>query len=215
MRKIKFVLPAIAAGALFIFAGCSEGVAEGEGRRGAAERTVEAGRGRAAVDTSAENRRYEAQDGVPATPVSLTQLAGTLSYDDPEWYLDTGSEVVLLHLGNRGYLESLDVDLEEGGSAVVFGIMEEDGISVVRMTTDEGEMAFRSDSGVPLWAGNGNRAQEQPGEPRGGGRYADEREPGAENGPGAGEGRGQGSGRGAGQGAGRTGGNGPGRVART
>ncbi len=188
MKKIKIILPVIAAGAILLIAGCSsDRVAEGAARRGSG------GGGRVAAAPLAEN--YDSS----AIPVSLTRIEGTLSYDDPEWYLDTGNDVVLLHLGNRAYLESLDGDLEEGGEAVVTGIMEDDGISVVKMITDGGELAFRSESGVPFWAGNGNRswAQSAPAdglaEPRGGGSFSDDRAAGDA----VGRGRGQDSGRGA------------------
>jgi hypothetical protein len=204
MGKIKVILPAIIAGVLAVAAGCSQHVAEGDERKGPAARGVESARGRATEEVTPGNGRFG--DGVSDTAAqsSLTRLEGKLLSEDPEWFIDTGNEVVALHLGNRAYLESLEeslhIELEEGGHAVVFGIMEEDGLSVVRMTTAGGELALRSDSGIPLWAGNGNRAQDRLSDTaetekdvaRGGGRGL---------GRGAGENSGQGTGRGSGGGA--------------
>ena len=217
MRKITFLLPAVVVGALIAFAGCSDGVAEGNGWKGSADRPVEAGRGRA-VETMPGNRAIDGENVHPPTPVSLTQLEGKLVYDDPEWFLDIGSETVALHLGNRPYLESLDIDLEEGSEAVAFGIMEEDGLSVVRITTEEGEIALRSNAGVPLWAGNANRGQwqaapavepvesDEPLEGRGYQRDSRSAGEGFDQGAGQGAGRGSGSGKGAAdQGAGQIG----------
>ena len=152
MRVFKILLPAVVIGALFVIAGCSDGAGEGNGWKGSAERFSEGGRGRGVVETPLEGNILQ-----PA-PVSLTRLEGMLVFEDPEWYLDTGDDNVALLLGNRSYLESLDTELKEGGKAEVFGIMEDDGLSVVRISTEDGEILLRNESGVPLWAGNGNRS---------------------------------------------------------
>jgi len=180
MKKIMFLLPAIVAGVFIVLAGCSDGEANGNGWKGSADRTVESRRGAAP----------------PVTEASLAKLDGTLVYDDPEWYLDTGDETVALHLGNSTYRESLeealDFQLEDGAEVTAFGIMEEDGLSVARITTGDGEMVLRSDTGVPRWAGRGNRTSQN--DRQGGGRGA---------GQGAGQGRDGATGRGAGEGDGQ------------
>jgi len=220
MKKIKMILPVIFAGAFLVIAGCSDHVAEGEEHKGSAGRAGESGRGRVATDlgrdeSPIENKRVEDQRMVSEIPVSLTRFEGTLAFDDPEWYLDTGDAIVLLHLGNRSYLDAQPFELSEGAMVETFGIMEDDGLMVVRITTDEGELALRSDTGVPLWAGNGNRPSERPERaagsaesPRDGGRYADEQL--AETGNGV-PGGGFGTGRGSGQGGGQDGRQGPGQ----
>jgi hypothetical protein len=161
MRKIKFLLSALVVGALVALAGCSANGAEGNGWKGASNGSGEAGRGRSEIEMQSDSRRIDEGDFQPVSPVSLTKLEGTLAYDDAEWFLDIGDETIALHLGNRTYLDGLEIELEEGSDAVVFGIMEEDGLSVSRIATEDGEIVLRSDAGVPRWSGNGNRGSGQ------------------------------------------------------
>ena len=217
MRKIKFLLPAVIVGALIVFAGCSQGVAKGNGPKGSPNRTVDVSRGGSAAEGLSESRANRESDLSPVIPASLTKLEGRLVYDDPEWLLDIDGETVALFLGNRSYLESLEIELKEGTETVAFGVMEEDGLSVARLVTEDGEIVLRSDAGVPKWAGNGNRGQGQSapmaeseetaegsgyqGEGRGSGEGTGQ---GAARGTGNGAGRGNGTGRGGGQSAGRS-----------
>ncbi len=211
MRKIKFLVPTVLVCVLVVFAGCSDSAAKGNAWKGSGDRAVETGRGRAAADGK--------ERGVPeAAPASLTRLEGKLVYDDPEWLLDTGDESVALFLGNRTFLESLDIELKEGTEVVAFGIMEDDGLSVARIITEDGEIVLRSDTGVPQWAGNGNRGQRQTATAEGsqrpaeGGRFQGAGE-GGDRPAGRGEGRGQGRGNGSGRGGGQRAGSGAGPAA--
>ena len=87
--------------------------------------------------------------------------------------------------------------------------MEEDGLSVARITTEDGEIVLRSDTGIPLWAGRGQSPPAvESNEPAGDGGYQGDNWRAGE-GAGQGVGRGGGIGRGAGEVTGRGAGKGP------
>jgi hypothetical protein len=109
---------------------------------------------------------------------NLATLSGTLESDGTEWFLSTADGRFLLHLGNAGFVEQTGLELEDGGTAVVKGLVDADEVSVVTLQFEGKTYAFRTSDGLPLWGGGGRGA-----------------------GQGAGRGAGQGSGRYAGTGA--------------
>jgi len=88
---------------------------------------------------------------------TLDNLSGTLSYDGSEWYLYTDKERYILHFGNSAYVESTGIDLREGESIDVRGFVSRDDIAVAAARIDAEVYTFRSEDGMPLWAGNGRR----------------------------------------------------------
>jgi hypothetical protein len=88
---------------------------------------------------------------------ALVTLEGTLRYESPEWYLDTQEGSYLLHFGNRGYLESTGIPIEDGKKLSVEGFAEGSDIAVVSASADGKTYSFRNRDGVPFWAGRGNR----------------------------------------------------------
>jgi hypothetical protein len=87
----------------------------------------------------------------------IISLDGTLVSSQPEWYVDTEEGRYQLHLGNKDYLSSTGADLTEGASVTVEGWVNERNIAVYRMTLGESTYAFRSEDGIPLWSGRGER----------------------------------------------------------
>lgn len=87
----------------------------------------------------------------------LVTIEGTLRYESPEWYLDTEVGSYLLHFGNRSYLESTGITLEEGSEISVEGFAQGNDIAVVSAAADGKTYSFRDKDGVPFWAGRGNR----------------------------------------------------------
>jgi hypothetical protein len=171
------------------------------------------GRGEAGRSWQIQNDGTPAAAPAASQATALDTYSGTLVYDDPEWRLETDGGEYLLGLGNRSYLESTAPFLEPGMMAEVTGYFSDDELTVVTLTVDDKEVAFRNEDGAPLWAGRGaspGRAQnpdaaagsQQSGQPRSG--VTDPAADGEQYGGGPPEGRGpNGGGRGAGQGAGR------------
>lgn len=85
----------------------------------------------------------------------LVSLSGELSYEDAEWYLKDGEDKYLLHLGNQSYLDSNQVELKEGQEVQVQAFEHDDELSVAILTTDNEQIALRTEDGMPLWAGRG------------------------------------------------------------
>ena len=127
------------------------------GRKGEAAGNVQAGRelnGRLAVRGSGGPE----QSGKSVVETgTLDNLSGTLSYDGSEWYLDTGKDLYILHLGNSAFVESTGIDLREGQPIDVRGYVDGDEIAVASARIDSQVYTFRSEDGTPLWAGNGRR----------------------------------------------------------
>ena len=88
---------------------------------------------------------------------SLVTLEGSLRYESPEWYLDTEGGSYLLHFGNRGYLESTGIPIEDGKKLSVEGFVQGSDITVVSASADGKVYSFRDRDGVPFWAGRGRR----------------------------------------------------------
>ena len=84
---------------------------------------------------------------------TLQTFEGTISFNDPEWHLKTDAGELQLGLGNPSYLESTGLKLEEDMEVAVKGFLIDDEISVVSLIVGGEEVAFRTEDGVPLWAG--------------------------------------------------------------
>ena len=84
-------------------------------------------------------------------------LSGTLVAEDGEWYLESGQELVQIHLGNQAYLDSIGLELTAGGKAEVYGFLEGSEIAPITVTVGSDEYRLRDESGFPLWAGAGER----------------------------------------------------------
>ena len=134
-RKRNYLLVAMATAiSVLVIAGCSEKNAQ-------VERAV--GQGRSWETT-----------GLGA----LSTFEGTLSFGDPEWDLATETGSIHLGLGNPSYLESTGLKLEDEMEVIVKGYLTEDELSVVSLTVDGREVAFRTEDGAPLWSGRGMAA---------------------------------------------------------
>jgi len=84
------------------------------------------------------------------------KVDGTLKYDTSEWYLETEDGSYQLHFGNKDWLESTGIVLEDGKECSIEGISNEDDIVVSKATIDEKTYSFRERDGIPLWAHKGN-----------------------------------------------------------
>lgn len=139
---------------------------------------------------------------------SISNLNGTLSYDGSEWFLETSRDTYMLHFGNHDYVDSTGIDLHEGDSIDVRGFVSGEEIAVVSARLNSQVYTFRSENGIPMWAGQG-RGDNRVAQPYGNGAGSDQRrgQGGQGQGPRDGErvggqgsrdgmGRGQGSGNG-------------------
>ena len=88
---------------------------------------------------------------------AFTAATGTLKYEHPEWHLVTKDGSYQLHFGNWNHLTSTGIELEDGRQCNIEGIATGKDIAVVSATMKGKTYAFRDESGVPLWAGKGNR----------------------------------------------------------
>ncbi len=96
--------------------------------------------------------------------VSLGQLdvvSGMLSEVDGEWYLTTTDKEYALHLGNYEVIYPQGIDLKEGSEALVKGFVLDSDISAVTVGTHDTSYTFRTAEGLPLWAGQGQRQNQQ------------------------------------------------------
>jgi hypothetical protein len=53
----------------------------------------------------------------------LKGVSGTLKSEAGEWFVETGSGLVEIHLGNHEYREKLGISLEDGDQVTVNGFM--------------------------------------------------------------------------------------------
>lgn len=88
---------------------------------------------------------------------NLGIVMGTLSEEGGEWYLTTTDKEYALHLGNYEVVYPKGINLKEGSEAVVRGFVLDSDISALTVATDEGRYSFRSESGLPVWNGQGAR----------------------------------------------------------
>jgi hypothetical protein len=100
----------------------------------------------------ASNGRSVAETG------RLADLSGSLDRQGTEWYLVMEEARLALHLGNTRYVESTGIQLQEGAPAKVRGFVDGQEVAVVSIQLDGRLYAFRTQDGVPLWAGRGRRA---------------------------------------------------------
>jgi hypothetical protein len=167
MKIRSVVMTGLAAGAVALaLAACTgtalgEGQGAGQGYRGVrttpmAETPVRTTL-RTTVDPASERTGRDVAD-----VGNLATLSGTLENDGTEWYLSNADGRFLLHLGNAGFVEQTGMELEDGGTAVVKGLVDADEVSVVTLQFEGKTYAFRTSDGLPLWGGGG----------RGGGRGA-------------------------------------------
>ena len=145
MKKLQVIVGGFVFGAAILLVGCSDqssAHAPAGGRRGAGPTGESVSEGRAVLETA-----------------DFRTLAGTLEEEGSEWYLKTDEDRYALHFGRALYLESTGIALEEGKQAEVRGLMEDDGLAVVSVELDSKRYDFRTDDGVPLWAGWGQTAR--------------------------------------------------------
>jgi hypothetical protein len=165
MRIRSIVFASMVAGAVALAtAGCT-GTAEVGNGQGAGRGAQAGGRYTASADAEEFGRRSERRETVdPASDRTgrevaetgeLRGLSGELAQQDGEWYLEAAEGRYLLHLGNTAYVERTGIDLEAGEKIEVRGLVDGDEVSVVSIVADGKSYAFRSEDGVPLWAGNG------------------------------------------------------------
>jgi hypothetical protein len=86
-----------------------------------------------------------------------TTVSGTLAYQDGEWYLKSGGDLILIHFGNQAYLDSIGLEPAAGDEATLLGYLQGRDITPVTVTLGSGEYRLRDESGFPLWAGAGQR----------------------------------------------------------
>jgi hypothetical protein len=66
-----------------------------------------------------------------------------------------------LHLGNYEVIYPKGIDLKEGSEAIVRGFVLNSDISAITVGTHEASYSFRTAEGMPLWAGQGERPNQQ------------------------------------------------------
>ena len=88
----------------------------------------------------------------------VADLSGSLDRQGTEWYLVMEGARLALHLGNTRYVESTGIQLQEGVPAKVLGFVDGQEVAVVSIQIDGRLYAFRTEDGVPLWAGRGQQA---------------------------------------------------------
>ncbi len=88
---------------------------------------------------------------------AIAEIAGNLSQEDGEWYLETDGKTYAVHLGNHEILYPDGLTLKAGDSAQVQGYIYGTDIAAIRVISGGMDYAFRSEAGDPLWAGRGRR----------------------------------------------------------
>ena len=91
-------------------------------------------------------------------------VAGTLVYQDSEWFIDTEDGLFLVHLGNHDFVDGTGMELSEGDEATVYGFIAGQDIAAVNVTLGSEVYALRSEDGFPLWAGSGGMRNQETGE---------------------------------------------------
>ena len=84
-------------------------------------------------------------------------VTGILVYESSEWYLKSGDTLYELHLGRIGHDSVTTSTMKEGNSAEVAGFILDKNISPISIVSDGRDYQFRSETGAPLWAGQGDR----------------------------------------------------------
>ena len=86
---------------------------------------------------------------------SLTDVTGTLRYQDDEWYLNAGGSVYELHLGVFGH--EVGLPFSDGATAEVNGFVTSDHFAPIRIASGGQTVEFWHPDRYPLWAGSGER----------------------------------------------------------
>ena len=88
---------------------------------------------------------------------NLGIVSGELFEENGEWYLTSEGKEYAIHLGNYEVVYPQGIELEEGSEAVVRGFILGNDISAVKVASKDSVWNLRTEAGVPLWAGAGNR----------------------------------------------------------
>ena len=83
---------------------------------------------------------------------TLQTMEGTLVEEDDEWYLQTGEILYAVHLGNYDFLDTLEMDLNEGDRVTLKGFFYGEDIAAVNIMTGDNSYDLRREDGKPLWA---------------------------------------------------------------
>ena len=86
---------------------------------------------------------------------NLMDVAGTLQYEDNEWYLNTPAGVYELHMGVLGHEGELP--FSHGATADVHGFVTPGHIAPIRVESAGQTVEFWHADRYPLWAGSGDR----------------------------------------------------------
>jgi hypothetical protein len=160
MKKIHLVIIGVLLAGTVLMVGCSRhSPARGSERRGS--NTGYYGRN-AVLPANGQARdvqnRNSVQFGGPAAAAgSIRELSGVLQYDGSEWFLRNDSGRYLLRFGNAAYLDSTGIDLRDGENIEIRAFIEAEEATVISARIGSQSYTFRSEAGVPLWAGNGRR----------------------------------------------------------
>ena len=168
MNKLLFT-GVLVVSLVFVAAGCSDRQAAGfEGYRGgraepgaASAKEVEprskgAGRYGEPAPAASQVPRESSETGSE----QVVHLSGTLVSADEEWMLDSGEGHFAVHFGNSAFVESTGIELHDGQEVTIRGHLTGDEVAVISCETDSGIYSFRTEEGMPLWAGRGARASE-------------------------------------------------------
>lgn len=92
----------------------------------------------------------------------LETVSGKLKFDGSEWRIETTAKKLYnIHLGNYAVVYPEGLGLEEGNEAAVTGFTLNDDIAVTQITSGGSTYTLRDQStGRPVWAGKGNRQNE-------------------------------------------------------
>lgn len=92
----------------------------------------------------------------------LETVSGKLKYDGSEWKIETTAKKLYnIHLGNYAAVYPEGLGLKEGNEAAVTGFTLNDDIAVTQITSGGSTYTLRDQStGRPVWAGKGNRQNE-------------------------------------------------------
>ena len=94
---------------------------------------------------------------------TIGTVTGVLVYQDSEWFIDTEEGLFLVHLGNHDFVEGTGMELSEGDEAAVYGFIAGQDIAAVNVTLGSEVYALRNEDGFPLWAGSGQRRNQETG----------------------------------------------------
>lgn len=79
-------------------------------------------------------------------------LVGTITSDGAGWSISTVSDTYSLRTGNKPFLDSTGIDLEEGADIFVYGYVADESVVPMLIVCDDAAYFFRDTDGAPLWA---------------------------------------------------------------